>query len=274
LVSLLFLYLNFIYQAMSSFKILLTVFFISTNIDGFTQTDYAITSKGDTLKGEVKILAYDLNDQVQIHVNKKRKIYTSTEILTVFDEGVLFKTVKFDGRFKYMQLLKSGFLSFYGFRMPNQTGYDGRYLLMRDGRGLEMPNLTFKKSLSKFLEDCPTVSERVKNGDLGRKEIDKIIDEFNSCLQFKTEKRNTEIPASTVILDNTKSVDEFIKQIEAAPDFATKKDAIDLLKDLSGKVYRDEIPPNYLLKELRASFKDLPAFSEELEKILAKTKKK
>ena len=238
------------------------------------QTDYAITSKGDTLKGEVKILAYDLNDQVQIHINTKKKVYTSTEILTVFDEGILFKTVKFDGRFKYMQLLKSGFLSLYGFRMPNQTGYDGRYLLMRDGRGLEVPNLTFKKSLSNFLKDCPTVDDRIKSGDLGRKDMDKIIDEFNNCLQFKTEKRNTEIPASTVILDNTKSVDEFIKQVEAAPDFATKKDAIDLLKDLSGKVYRDEIPPNYLLKELRASFKDLPAFAEELEKILAKTKKK
>jgi hypothetical protein len=255
-------------------QIIYLISFVLLAVETLAQTDYAITSKGDTLKGEVKILAYDLNDQVQIHVNKKKKIYTSTEILTVFDEGVLFKTVKFDGRFKYMQLLKSGFLSLYGFRMPNQTGYDGRYLLMRDGRGLEVPNLTFKKSLSKFLEDCPTVSERVKNGDLGRKEIDKIIDEFNSCLQFKTEKRNTEIPASTLILDNTKSVDEFIKQVEAAPDFATKKDAIDLLKDLSGKVYRDEIPPNYLLKELRASFKDLPAFSEELEKILAKTKKK
>lgn len=75
-------------------------------------------------------------------------------------------------------------------------------------------------------------------------------------------------------MDNTKSVDEFIKQVEAAPDFEAKKDAIDLLKDLSGKVYRDEILPNYLMKELRASLKDQPAFAEELEKILAKTKKK
>jgi hypothetical protein len=243
-------------------------------ISAFSQTDYAITSKGDTLKGEVKILAYDLNDQVQVQVNKKKKVYASTEVLTVFDEGVLYKTVKFDNRFKYMQLIKPGFLSLYGFRPANQTGYDGRYLLMRDGRGMEMPNLTFKKSLSVFLKDCATVSEAVKNGEMGRKDIDKIIEGYNTCLQFKTDKRTSEVPASNVILESTKTVDEFIKQVEAAPDFVAKKDALDLLKDLSGKVYRDEILPNYLVKELRTSFKDQPAFAEELEKILANTKKK
>ncbi|MFM8849925.1 MAG: hypothetical protein ACKOE5_05985, partial [Cytophagales bacterium] len=60
--------------------------------------------------------------------------------------------------------------------------------------------------------------------------------------------------------------------VEESPDFANKKDALDLLKDLSGKVYRDEILPNYLLKELRANLKDQPTFAEELEKILAKAK--
>ncbi|MFM8914199.1 MAG: hypothetical protein ACKOE6_14990, partial [Flammeovirgaceae bacterium] len=240
----------------------------------FAQTDYAVTAKGDTLRGDVKILPSDLADQVQVKINKKKKVYLCTELITVVQDGVLYKTVKFDNRFRYMTLLKNGFLSLYGFRMPQQTSYDGRYLQMRDGRGLEMPNLTFKRSLSKFLEDCPSVSERVKNGDLGRNDIDKIIDEYNTCLVFKSTKRNVDVPASSAILSNTQEVDNFIKKVEESPDFATKKDAIDLLRDLSGKIYRDEILPNYLVKELRANLKDQAAFAEELEKILAKAKMK
>lgn len=252
-----------------SFVLLLLVSF-----SGVAQTDYAITAKGDTLRGDVRILPSDLADQLQIKINKRKKVYLCTEVITVVQNGTRYKTVKFDNRFRYMTLLKDGFLSLYGFRMPQQTGYDGRYLQMRDGRGLEMPNLTFKRSLSKFLDDCPVVSERVKNGDLGRNEIDKIIDEYNTCLQFKSTKRNVEVPASSAILSNTQEVDNLIKKVEESADFATKKDAIDLLKDLSGKVYRDEILPNYLVKELRANLKDQPAFAEELEKILTKAKMK
>lgn len=249
-------------------------FFVFVFSNAQSQTDFAVTAKGDTLRGDVKILPSDLADQVQVKINKKKKVYLCTEVITVVQDGVVYKTVKFDNRFRYMTILKNGFLSLYGFRMPQQTSYDGRYLQMRDGRGLEMPNLTFKRSLSKFLEDCPAVSERVKSGDLGRNDIDKIIDEFNTCLQFKTTKRNVDVPASTAILSNTQEVDNLIKKVEESPDFANKKDALDLLKDLSGKVYRDEILPNYLLKELRANLKDQPTFAEELEKILAKAKTK
>lgn len=252
--------------------ILPLVFFAASSC--WAQTDYAVTAKGDTLRGDVKILPSDLADQVQVRVNKKKKVYLCTEVITVVQDGIVYKTVKFDNRFRYMTLLKNGFLSLYGFRMPQQTSYDGRYLQMRDGRGLELPNLTFKRSLSKFLDDCPAVGERVKSGDLGRNDIDKIIDEYNTCLQFKTTKRNVDVPASTAILSNTQEVDDFIKKVEESADFANKKDALDLLKDLSGKVYRDEILPNYLLKELRANLKDQPTFAEELEKILAKAKTK
>ncbi|MFM7856658.1 MAG: hypothetical protein ACKO96_33220 [Flammeovirgaceae bacterium] len=258
-------------MTLARFILPLVFFAVSTC---WAQTDYAITAKGDTLRGDVKILPSDLADQVQVKINKKKEILLCTEAITVVQGGILYKTVKFDNRFRYMTLLKDGFLSLYGFRMPQQTSYDGRYLQTRDGRGLEMPNLTFKRSLAKFLEDCPAVSERVKSGDLGRNDIEKILDEFNTCLQLKTTKRNVDVPVSTAILSNTQEVDNLIKKVEDSPDFANKKDAIDLLKDLSGKVYRDEILPSYLLRELRANLKDQPTFSEDLEKILAKTKTK
>ena len=111
---------------------------LSSSACCFAQTDYAITAKGDSLRGDVKILPSDLSDQVQIKINKKKKVYLCTEVITVVQEGIFYKTVKFDNRFRYMTLLKNGFLSLYGFRMPQQTTYDGRYLQMRDGRGLEI----------------------------------------------------------------------------------------------------------------------------------------
>lgn len=239
----------------------------------FSQSDFAVTSKGDTLKGEVKILSYGPNDQLQVRLNNKKKVYSSTEIITVFDGGIFYKTVKLGGHYKYMKLLKSGFLSLYAFRMQNQTNYDGRYLLMRDGRGLEVPNLSFKKGLSNFLENCPSVSEAVKNGVLGKSDVELIVDRYNNCVIAKTEKEQVEIKVAKAQAASSRPIDELIKQVTAAADFDTKQDALDLLNDLNGKTYRDEVLPNYLVKGLRASLQSQPLLAEELEKILAKAKK-
>ena len=96
----------------------------------FAQSDYAVTSKGDTLKGATKILTYDLLDRVQVKVNKKKKIYTALEVKAVFVDGVVYHTVKYDNGFRYMKLIKPGFLSLYGFRQLNQSAYDGQFLVM------------------------------------------------------------------------------------------------------------------------------------------------
>ena len=146
-------------------KVLLLLFASFVSVAIYAQSNFAITIKGDTIKGSVKILTYDLLDRVQVVVDKKKKNYTALEIKALSINGEIFNTVKYDKGYRYMKLLKSGFLSLYGFRLPNQSSYDGQYLLKRDGTGMEVPNLTFKKSMIAYLSDCAEITERIKSGD-------------------------------------------------------------------------------------------------------------
>jgi hypothetical protein len=246
----------------------------SSCVFAHAQSDYAITAKGDTLRGRVKLLTYDILDRVQVTVDKKKKVYTALEVKSIFVDGITYHTVKYDKGYRYMKSLKRGFLSLYGFRLPNQSSYDGQYLSKKDGTGMEIPNLTFKKSMAAFLDGCDEVKERIKSGDLGRRDVDQIIDRYNSCLQFKTENKIEAVPEPTPIeSEKMVAINSMISKVEAASDFPSKNDALDLLRDLRSKVGRNEILPNYLTKEINNSLGAQPQFAEELEKLLALLKK-
>ncbi len=257
-------------------SLLFTITLLTLGTLASAQSDYGITLKGDTLKGRVRILTYDQLDRVQIVTDDGKKNYSALEVRTLRIAGVTYHTIKYDKGFRYMRLIKDGFLSLYGFRMPNQSTYDGQYFVKKDGSALEMPNLTFKKSLSVFLSDCPEVNERIKSGDLGRKDIDKIVDRYNSCLQFKTERRVEEpkvAPVTEIESEQMIAVNAIINKAEAATNLENKSDIIDLLKDLRSKIARNEILPNYILKDIKNQLGQNPDFAAEVEKLLSLVKK-
>jgi hypothetical protein len=141
---------------------------------------------------------------------------------------------------------------------------------MKNGTSMEVPNLTFKKSMSNFLADCADVVEGIKNGDLGKRDMDQIIDRYNSCLQFKTEQKIETIPVPTAVeTEKMVAVNAMISKVEAAADFSEKADVLDLLKDLRSKVGRNEILPNYLTKDIKKYLAGQPQFSEDIDKLLA-----
>jgi hypothetical protein len=256
---------------------LLPLFFaLAFHVSSYAQTDYAVTSKGDTLRGRTKILSYDFYDRVQVVEGKKKKQYTALEVKSVYMDGETYHTVKYDQRYRYMRLIKPGFLSLYGFRLQNQSSYDGQYLVKKNGTGMEVPNLTFKKGMAGFLDECPEVVTKIKNGDLGRRDVDQIIDLFNSCLQFETEKKISE--ASPVVISkeeeaNMVAINSLIKKVEGTTDFTEKTDVLDLLKDLRSKVGRKEILPNYLTKDIKKNLSSQPQLTEDVDKLLELLKK-
>lgn len=257
-------------------SLLLSLAMLTFGSLALAQKDYGITLKGDTLKGRVRILTYDQLDRVQIVTEDAKKNYSALEIRTLRIAGDTYHTIKFDKGFRYMRLIKDGFLSLYGYRMPNQSNYDGQYLVKKDGTGLEMPNLTFKKSLAGFLSDCAEVSERIKSGDLGRKDIDKIVDRYNSCLQFKSERKVEEpkvAPVTEIESEQMIAVNGIITKAEAASNLENKSDIVDLLKDLRSKIARNEILPNYILKDVKNQLGQHPDFAADVEKLLALLKK-
>lgn len=240
-------------------------------VAAFAQTDYVITTKADTLRGEVRLLSYDNIDRVQINIGKKKEMLTALQVLTIFYKDNFYKPIQYDNRVLLMQQVKTGYLSLYAFRLPNQTTYDGRYLYRLDGKNLEVPNLAFKKILSAYLEDCSTVSDKIKSGELGKKELEQILDEYNTCMA--SAKPTEPEPLTKPVVNDLVIAIQNLKQKLTSQEFISKKDAIDLLTDLEQKAGRNETIPNYLLEGLKSYLAPVSSVQAELETVLQLLKK-
>lgn len=238
----------------------------------FCQSDYVITVKGDTLYGTPKILSYDIMDRVQLMVDKKKKNFTAVEVKEVFLKNEIYHSIRHNDRYEYMKLLKSGYLSLYGFRVEKQFGYDGRYLVKRDGGAMEVPNLAYKKSMAEFMQDCQSVSDQIKSGELGRKKIDTLIDLYNTCIDENTRQKsmtNTIVAAGEITLPELDALRSKIEKSE----LSSKQDVLDLIKDIDGKVKSNQAVPNYLTEGLKGYLVNTE-YKEDLEKLIAALPKK
>src|SRR6188768_3527079 len=116
--------------------------------------DYVVTSKRDTIHGAVKPLLYGAEKKVQVTTSDKKKtILPITQTSSFSYDGEIYHPVRTEKGYVFMKLLKEGYLSLYAFQMENQMTYDGRYLTKKDGTKMEVPNLSFKKNVTKFVAD-------------------------------------------------------------------------------------------------------------------------
>jgi hypothetical protein len=238
----------------------------------WAQTDYVIQLSGDTLKGSLKILDYQQVDQVQIKTDKEKKSLTALQVRALRKNNVLYRPVRYDNTVRFMKVLIDGYLSLNAFNQANQSLWDGRYLTKMDGTGLEVPNLTFKKLLGTFLSDCGDIKKRIEDGDLGRGDLEKIIDLYNACMQTNSVVNSKAVATANIESEKVLAVKNLLTKVEAE-NFATKKDALDIIKDIQSKVNKNEAVPNYLLDGLKSSLANTPSLTKELDTVVALLKK-
>lgn len=231
------------------------------------QTDYLVTSRADTLKGDIRLLSYDKVDRVQISINGKKEVYTALQVLLVNIDSVNYKPIQKENTIRLMQVLKSGYLSLYAFNFPNQYMFDGRYMVKLDGTAMEMPNISFKKIMARYLEDCDEVSQKIKKGELAKADINTIIDEYNICVA-KLKPATTTSAASEELMA-LQNLSAKVKELN----FDAKEDALDILKDMQSKLEKKEKVSKYLIDGLEAALKDQPAIAEDLAKLTDLLKK-
>ena len=214
--------------------------------------DYVVTQKGDTLKGNVKPQTFGPNSKVQVTNSDKAKTnFTLFQIRAFSFKNEIYQPVKGPNGYCFMKLKKAGYLSLYQFQLTNQTTFDGLYLTKMDGTGMEVPNLGFKKAMSKFLQDCPTVTDKIEKGDLGKRNIDGIMDEFNECVKSKTVDHTKLI---TQREDQTKKIsawDSLEEKLKSISEFDGKANALEMITDIKGKLSRGEKVPNFLTEGLK-----------------------
>ena len=216
--------------------------------------DYVVTSKGDTLMGEVKPLFYGVDKKVQLNQEGKKKVvYPMFQVRSFLYKGELYQPVKGPDGYTFMKLQKSGYLSLYSYQLPNQVTFDGQYLLKLDGKGTEVPNISFKKAMEKFLSDCPSVAGKIDNGDFSKRDLHKIIDEYNACINANTVDHGKVIAEQQINQEVIGVWDVLEGKVKAEPDFEGKSNALDMIAEIKGKVARSEKVPNFLVEGLKST---------------------
>jgi hypothetical protein len=246
--------------------ILIAPFFATVNAQ---IQEYVVTTKGDTLKGEVKLLTYDRLDRAQVTINKTKTLLSALQVKSVFEKGQFYRTVQIENSIQFMKILKDGYLSLLAFRLPGVGAYDGRYLSKKDGSGMEVPNLGFKKLISNYLSDCPQTVGRINEEKFKRGDIEKIIDDYNGCINEKTQVVRQVNEVNQTNGEKSDAVNALRSKVTTMEDFSQKQDVLDLLNDISDKVSRQQAIPNYQLETLKSLLREKDSVKEELEKVIS-----
>jgi hypothetical protein len=230
--------------------------------------DIFISTKGDTVKGEVKQISFGPEKKVQVTTADKNKTtYSIFQTRSFVDKGETYVPVKGPKGYVFMKLKKPGYLSLLGFQGENQTNYDALYLLKRDGSGLEVPGLTFKKMMTRFLSECPDLVARIDNGDIGRKNLEQIVDEYNACINSKTAEHDKVVARIQEQSKKISAWDILEEKVKNKEDFEGRQDALEMIADIKGKIQRNEKIPKFLLEGLKSSLSG-SSLSTELENAL------
>lgn len=231
------------------------------------QTDYVVTIKSDTIHGKVKLLNYGKEQNVQITpAEGKKKTFPILQTRGLSLDGQVYHPVRTADSYVYMKLLKKGYLSLYASQLPNQTGWDGRYFVKRDGTSLEIPNLGFKKNVSRFLSDCESIETKLESGALSKQNLEAITDEYNSCLSAKTNQSATVVTAPIEQKPVSSAWVQLEKEVTALEGFSQKSDALEMIRDIQTKLSRNEKIPGFLVNGLKDTLKDQPSLKEALDK--------
>jgi hypothetical protein len=219
--------------------------------------DFVVTIQGDTLVGEVKPLTYGPEKKVQItEPGKKKVVYSFYKVKSFTFDNEVYQPVKGPQGYTFMKLVKAGYLSLYSFQSNNQNLYDGEYLLKMDGNGIEVPNITFKKGMKRFLDDCPTVADKIDSDVLNKKDLLQIVEEYNSCISNAAANKppvaesNPAVVVPAGVLDSWNALES---KVRSQSNFSEKENALDMIAEIKNKISTSQKVPNFLIDGLKNS---------------------
>lgn len=250
---------------------LFTIVFLAFSGTLTLAQDYVVTIKSDTIYGKVRQFGsttekYSSTSSKYLQFTPpqgKKRTYKVTEVIAFTINNEVYHTVKYSNYYTFMKLIKPGYLSLYSYEIENQTTWDGRYFVKKDGAFLDIPNLGFKKKVTQFLSDCPGIAVKLESGELGRLDLSKIVEEYNACIGQKTDVQSEKFFANDAWIDLEKAIKEL-------PEFDKKNDALDMTREIIHKFSRQETVPSFLLNGLKEALKDQAAVKEKLALALQK----
>lgn len=219
--------------------------------------DYVVTLKGDTVRGTIRIFSFGPEKKVQVVTSdKKKNTFPIFQVRSFVKDDENYSPVKGPDGYAFMKVLKEGYLTLYAFQRQNQVNYDGQYLLKKDGSGIEVPNLTFKKTIVKYLSECSDVTAKIENGDLSKTDIEKIVEEYNACISANSARFTNSLTRQKEQSRKISAWDVLEEKVSAKTDFEGKTDALDMITEIKNKIKKQERVPNFMIEGLKSSLKD------------------
>jgi hypothetical protein len=233
--------------------------------------DYVVTTRGDSLTGETRPLFFGPEKKVQlVGENKEKTTFSLFEVRAFSTQGEIYHPVKGEKGYVFMKLIQPGYLSLYAFQMEDQTRFDGLMLKKMDGATLLVPNLGFKKYLGNFLDDCPEVSAKVREGEFGKKDLKEMINAYNGCIANRTVDHGKAIVNQRIETEKSSAWASLEEKVRGK-DFSEKDNALDMIAEVRKKIQRQESIPNFLLEGLKKSLEGT-GLSEELGEAIAEVR--
>ncbi|MCU0396531.1 MAG: hypothetical protein MUC73_00375 [Cyclobacteriaceae bacterium] len=251
--------------AVISFMLLFMVF-----IPAYSQTDYVVLAKGDTLYGKVTHLNYGIEQKVQlVDTNRKKSVYSIVQVKAFHLKNDNYHVVKMFDRYKFMKLVVPGYASLYEYQEDDRTTWDGRYLYKMDGSGIDVPNISFKRRMVEFMKDCPQVAAQLDSGKLVRNDLVEIVQQYNACIENNTlVSKNESAMAEQAVATKISPWNELESAVKESATLEEKESVLEMISEARSKTERGEKIPNFILDGLKKSFAGEPALSELLTKAI------
>jgi len=234
----------------------------------FCQSDYLVTTRGDTVSGKITFQRTGRIEQAQVKAEKKA-YYSAMDVLDVFMRGDHYRPIQFSGSVLFMKVLVDGYLSLLAFQPNGNMNYDGRLLQKKDATTFEIPNIGFKKNITKYLSEDEALVSKIDEGKYDRGDIDKIVSEYNARISSRSELKQAEVKQAVEERGKLDLLDSFQSGVEQA-DIVEKADLLEMIKDLREMIKDNRSVPSYLSKSIREKVEKDESLVKMLDELLGK----
>lgn len=253
-------------------KFLTLSILLLSSFTAFSQSDKLVILQGDTLSGKVSILSIDHGSQtIILKKGKDKNRFKAYEITSVIKGEKVYHTYKINNVYQLGLLNIEGYLSLYKF-MENE-GYSSNefstsILIKKDGSYLIIPNLGFKKQLSRFLVDCNTVKNNFSKNKYKQSDLEDIIRDYNACIDKNTININVEKNEKNSNPEKTEKIEALIFSVEKDTSLNNKESILEMLTELKNKTKEGAKIPSYLKSALMNSLESNQELKNQLIQLL------
>lgn len=215
----------------------------------YGQDQWLVTTQLDTIYGKIYLETGDQYkvDEARVKDGKSKTSYKSYQVRSVhLEENQDFETLKIDGRYQFVQVdIQGKYFSRYLYKDPD-LGPSGNFalkiLVNWKGEQFKVSNLTSKKKFAEYFEDCQSVSEKIESGDLKKKDLEKIVVEFDKCMD---ENKMKPVVIQTVAPPApSDAMESFISDLKSKDLY--KGEIVTMLEDINLKLANKQTIPNYM----------------------------